>query len=102
MTYKYKRQYIGVFEEAIGTLSRVARENGLLIAEMTNKIEIILPQELEGKLCPLIGRKLGILHTDILDKEYLIKVIPELEEGTPAAVENSREDEQVSVCRGMA
>jgi hypothetical protein len=102
MEYKYKRQYIGVFEEAIGTLSRVARGNGLLIAEMTYQIEIVLPQELEGRLCTLIGRKLGILHTDIPGREYLIKVIPEHEEITPTAVKNCHEDEQISVCREMA
>lgn len=41
------------------------------------EITVILPPELEKKLRPLIGTRIGILRTDIIGKEYLFRAIPE-------------------------
>ena len=38
---------------------------------------LALPTEMEGKLRTLIGMRIGILHTDIAGKEYLVRIIVE-------------------------
>jgi len=38
---------------------------------------LALPTEMEGKLRTLIGTRIGILHTDIAGKEYLVRIIVE-------------------------
>lgn len=67
---------LGFYEEAVGTLNGIDIDQGLLIARIS-KVSLALPVELEAKLAPLMGTRIGILRTDILGKEYLVKRIPE-------------------------
>jgi hypothetical protein len=76
MRYSEKWQRLGIFEEAVGTMDDVAGEDGFLIAKIGG-LEIILPLELENKLQPLIGNRIGVLRTDIPGKEYLVRTISE-------------------------
>jgi hypothetical protein len=66
------------YEEAVGTLAELTEDQGFLIASIS-KVNLALPPwpELEEKLCPLIGKRIGILHTDIPHKEYLLRIFPE-------------------------
>jgi hypothetical protein len=64
------------WEEAVGPLEKIEMENGLLKV-VIGKIILILPLEMEDKLRPLIGKRIGILRTDILGKEYLVRRVPE-------------------------
>ena len=75
MNYMHKRQRLGIFEEAVGTLSELAQEDGILIAEISG-FGIVLPLEIEAKLALLVGKRVGILRTDIPQKEYLVRSIP--------------------------
>jgi hypothetical protein len=67
---------LGIYEEAVGTLTGLTVDQGFLIAQIS-KVSLVLPHEMEDKLRPIIGKRVGILHTDIPGKEYLIRVIPE-------------------------
>jgi hypothetical protein len=67
---------LGFYEEAVGTLHGIDVDHGLLIARIS-KVILALPVELEAKLAPLMGTRIGILRTDILGKEYLVRRIPE-------------------------
>ena len=77
---------LGFFEEAVGTLHGMAVEEGILIAQIS-RVRLALPLELEDKLQPLIGKRMGVLHTDIRGKEYLVRSIPEpkmeIDQATP-------------------
>jgi hypothetical protein len=76
MKYMHKRHRLGIFEEAVGTLSEIAQEDGFLNAEISGFV-IVLPFEIEAKLAPLVGERVGILHTDIPGKECLVRTIVE-------------------------
>jgi len=54
-------------KEAVGTLHGMAVEEGILIAQIS-KVRLALPVEMETKLQPLIGERIGI-HTDIKGKD---------------------------------
>jgi len=75
------------YEEAIGVLSELTRDEGFLIVRIS-KVVLILPPEMENKLRPLVGTRMEILRTDIPQKEYLVRIIsggesPALEEAGP-------------------
>ena len=73
---KKKIQRLGFYEEAVGTLDGLAADQEILNAQIS-EILLALPLEMESKLRPLIGTRIGILHTDIAGKEYLVRSIPE-------------------------
>ena len=75
------RQSLGIYEEAVGTLSEIAQEDGFLIAGISG-LNIVLPLEIEAKLAPLVGERVGILHTDISGKKYLVRIIAEEKSST--------------------
>lgn len=64
------------FEEIVGILHEIMNQDDTPIA-LVGKIQLALPAELEKSLRPLIGQKVAILRTDIPDKQYLFRVIPE-------------------------
>ena len=68
---------LGTFEEAVGVLHELADDEGLLIARIS-KIVLVLPAELKEKLQPLLGHRIGILRTDIPQKEYLVRALNEI------------------------
>jgi hypothetical protein len=76
MKYKNEKHQLGIFEEAVGTLCEMARKDGFLIVEISG-FNIVLPLDIEVELALLIGKRVGILRTDIPGKEYLIRIIPE-------------------------
>jgi hypothetical protein len=65
----------GFFEETIGVLTKLTEEEGFLIVQI-GEIVLVLPAEMENRLFPLIGKSIGILRTDIPQKEYLVCIIP--------------------------
>lgn len=67
---------LSYYEEAVGELRKLSEDEGVLFAEI-GKVTVILPLEVEEELQPLLGKKIGILHTDIPGKEYLIRNFPE-------------------------
>ena len=67
---------LGSYEEAVGTLHGIDVDHGLLIAQIS-KVSLALPTELEAKLAPLMGTRIGVLRTDIPGKEYLVRSILE-------------------------
>ena len=42
-----------------------------------SEVNLALPLEMENKLAPLMRTRIGILRTDIPQKEYLVRSIPE-------------------------
>lgn len=67
---------LGLFEEAVGTLNELVEDEGVFIARISEVI-LALPHEIEDRLRPLLGQRIGILHTDIPGKEYLVRDFPE-------------------------
>jgi hypothetical protein len=72
MQNRRKIQRLGFYEEAVGTLTGLTVDQGFLFAQISN-VMLALPREMENKLRTLIGTRIGILHTDIAGKEYLIR-----------------------------
>ena len=64
------------WEEAIGPLGKIWKENGFLKVRI-GKIIVILPPEFEDVLEPLQGRRIAILRTDIEGKEYIARIVAE-------------------------
>lgn len=65
---------LGLWEEEVSTLNNLEVREGVLFAGF-NKNVLALPLEMEEKLRPYIGKRLGLLHTDIQGKQFLIRVI---------------------------
>ncbi|MBP7066724.1 MAG: hypothetical protein KBB04_00365 [Methanothrix sp.] len=74
--YSFKMYRLDYFEEIVGILHEIMNQDDTPIA-LVGKIQLALPAELEKSLRPLIGQKVAILRTDIPDKQYLFRVIPE-------------------------
>ncbi len=73
-TFAYPIYSLHTWEEAVGHLTGLSKENGLLKA-LIGKIVLILPLELEDELEPLLGHDIGILRTDVANKEYCTKIL---------------------------
>jgi hypothetical protein len=99
MTIQEQKIYhLGFFEEAVGVLTELAEENGLLIARISD-LALILPLEMEDKLRPLVGTRMGILHTDIPGRDYLLRVIPEIRRMTASMTDQDLlKNEQIPIC----
>jgi hypothetical protein len=67
---------LGFYEEAVGTISELTIDQGFLMARIS-EVNLALPLEMEGKLRPLMRTRIGILRTDIPQKEYLVRSIQE-------------------------
>lgn len=90
--------HLGFYEEAVGILNELTEENGLLIARISD-LDLVLPPEMEDELRPLMGFRMGILHTDIPGRDYLLRVIPEMRHGTDSMTDQDLcKNEQISVC----
>jgi hypothetical protein len=76
MRHQQGLNWLGFYEEAVGTLSVLTVDQGFLIVQLS-KVWVALPAEMENKLRSLIGTKIGILHTDIPGKDYLVRIIAE-------------------------
>ena len=63
------------WEEALGILSGLVVAEGFLFAEIGN-LNLILPIEMEDEMQSHIGRRIGILRTDLPDRLYLFRVFP--------------------------
>jgi hypothetical protein len=69
-----KMYRLACFEEAAGILHEIMEQDNTLVAHI-GKIFLALPLDLEQSLRPLIGQRIAILRTDILDRPYLFRVI---------------------------
>jgi len=64
------------FEEVIGVLHELIEDGGVLVARI-GEICVALPWELEERINGLIGHKIGVLRTDLLEKPYLMRALVE-------------------------
>jgi len=64
------------YEECLGPFSDLAIEADRLIAHVGN-VNLVLPLEMETTLGPFIGKRIAILKTDILHKQYIIRMLSE-------------------------
>lgn len=69
---------LNLWEEAVGPLNELDKKDNLLIAKI-GQVSLIFPLELDEKMQPNIGKRIGILHTDIPNKQYLFRVYPDQE-----------------------
>jgi hypothetical protein len=94
--YQQKIQRLGIYEEVVGVLYELNGNETFLIARIGN-LDIVLPPEMESELCPIIGTHIGILHTDIPGKEYLVRSMPSC-----VATYSSAANEEAQSCQGGA
>ena len=59
------------WQEIVGELKKIEEENGFLKVNI-GKHSIYLPLHMKKILCKYIGKRIGILRTDIPGKEYLV------------------------------
>ena len=64
------------WNEVVGPLLDVQIVEGHVLAQI-GKISVVLPLGLGKTLQSLIGTRIGILRTDIIGKEYLLRAILE-------------------------
>lgn len=69
---------LGLWEEGVSVLNDLEVKDGVLYAGF-NKFVLALPIEMEGMMRPHVGKRIGVLRTDIQGKQYLIRVIPDRE-----------------------
>jgi hypothetical protein len=65
------------WHEVVGPLIKLEEQFGALIVEI-GKIRLMLPLEMKEQLSPLLGKNVGLLSTDISDKKYIMRVLPEI------------------------
>lgn len=98
MTIQEQKIYhLGFFEEAVGVLTELNAEQGFLIARISD-LDLVLPAEMEDELRPLVGICMGILHTDIPGRDYLLRVIPERRMTASMTDQDLFKNEQIPVC----
>ena len=65
------------WEEIVGILSLISlnSDGSEIFLHFSSKIIIKIPfsEDVFTEINKLVGRKIGILHTDLKDKEYIIK-----------------------------
>jgi len=72
-----------LWEEAYGIPTEIAveQDQGVVCLEM-GKNTFVYPLEMEHKLRPFMGRRIGIIRTDLPDQEYVIRSLSEEREAT--------------------
>lgn len=65
---------LGFWEEAIGDLTFLAKEESGLVASI-GKLKIVFPIEMEEALKAKIGKRVAILRTDESTRQFLCRVI---------------------------
>ena len=81
--YKHqpKMKCLRRWEAAYGTPTEMTSEQGVVCVAMGENI-LVLPPEMEDKLRPFMGRRIGIIRTDLPDEEYIIRTLSEEREAT--------------------
>ena len=64
------------YEEVVGHLHQLEQRDEVLLAEIGD-IVVRLPLELRPDLSQLLGSQVGIIRTDITNREYLFRRLPE-------------------------
>lgn len=72
----FEVRHLSPYEEAVGILKKLDAKEGVLFAKIS-KVSLALPPELEEKMLPHLGKRVGLIRTDIPGKQYLIRVIPD-------------------------
>ena len=69
-----KPYHLSYFEEAVGILHELIEQDSILYIQI-GQIILALPPSLIQGLKPLINQKIAILHTDIPEKQYLLRIL---------------------------
>lgn len=70
----HKLYRLDYFEEATGTVHKVCKDDGKIVLRIGN-LSVVLPAAMEDEMRANIGTRISVLHTDIPQKEYLVRVI---------------------------
>jgi len=69
-----KIRFLEPYEEIIGILNELSFIEGLLLGRI-GTITIAIPDDLEERIKPLIGKKIALIRTDIAEKQYLFRIL---------------------------
>jgi hypothetical protein len=67
-------RFLEPYEEIVGTFDELSMAEGLLVARFKT-MAIALPIDMEDRIRPFVGQKIGILRTDIPEKPYLFRLL---------------------------
>jgi hypothetical protein len=67
-------RFLEPYEEIVGTFDELSMTEGLLVARFKT-MAIALPIDMEDRIRPFVGQKIGILRTDIPEKLYLFRLL---------------------------
>jgi len=79
------------YEERAGPFKGYRKDNESLIAEI-GSLSVILPNDLEKELGPLVGKRITVLRTDIPTQRYIVRVIRDEKMHYPLESESSIEE----------
>ena len=74
--HQHQMRCLRLWEEAYGIPPELIEKQGAVCVTMGENI-LVFPPEMEDKLRPFMGRRIGIIRTDLPDEEYIIRVIDE-------------------------
>ena len=67
-------RFLEPYEEIIGILNELSFIEGLLPGRI-GTITIAIPDDLEDRIRPFIGKRIALIRTDIAEKQYLFRVL---------------------------
>lgn len=67
-------RFLEPYEEIIGILNELSFIEGLLLGRI-GTITIAIPDDLEDRIRPFIGKRIALIRTDIAEKQYLFRVL---------------------------
>lgn len=72
--YKHQQEitWLSPYEEADGTLYELIVDDEFMRARLSGMV-LVLPREMDSKLRPFLGTRIGILRTDLPGEEYLVR-----------------------------
>jgi hypothetical protein len=82
-----KIYHLDYFEEGAGVLHELIEKDDILVAHI-GKFHFALPLDMEKSLCTLIGQWITILHTNIPDNLYMLRVLTTDREVNPNELES--------------
>jgi len=67
-------RFLEPYEEIIGILNELSFIEGLLLGRI-GTITIAIPDDLEDRIRPFIGKRIALIRTDIAEKQYLFRIL---------------------------
>ena len=88
------------YQEVVGPFTALEEQDGSLLAEIAG-YTVILPIEMKEALAPHLGSRIAVLRTDVTSREYLVRVLPDVEDRAKTMRSRLGDKEEISSCSGV-